>query len=71
MVFAPFWSENGYRFAHFGLESGMAFQGTTRVYEGIYRLSTPVREKEKYANWKWILRNLFVCCFNLSNDIIS
>ena len=23
----PFWSENGYRFAHFGLESGMAFQG--------------------------------------------
>ena len=49
----------------------MAFQGTTRVYEGIYRLSTPVREKEKYANWKWILRNLFVCCFNLSNDIIS
>ena len=38
-VFAPFWSEDGYMFAHFGLESGMAFQGTTRVYEGIYRFN--------------------------------
>ena len=28
-VFAPFWSENGYTLAHFGLESGMVFEGTT------------------------------------------
>ena len=25
-VFATFWSENGYSFAHFGLESGMVFE---------------------------------------------
>ena len=29
-----------------------------------------VRKKEKYANSKWILRNLFCCCSNLSNDDI-
>ena len=23
------------------------------------------RKKEKYVNWKWILRNLFCCCSNL------
>ena len=34
-----FWSENGYYnidFAHFGLESGMVFEGTTGVFERIY-----------------------------------
>ena len=30
MVLAPFWSENGYSFAHFGLESGMVYKGTIR-----------------------------------------
>ena len=29
MVFAPFRSENGIEFPHFGLESGMIFEGTT------------------------------------------
>ena len=38
-VFVPFWSENEYLFAHFGLESGMVFEGTTRVYERIYRFN--------------------------------
>ena len=58
-------------FAHFGLESGMVFKGTTEVYEGIYRFNSKrVRKKEKYANSKWILRNLFCCCSNLSNDDI-
>ena len=36
-VFAPFWSENGYRLCPFGLESGMIFEETTRVYERICR----------------------------------
>ena len=27
-------------FAHFGLESGMVFEGTTRVYERIYRFNS-------------------------------
>ena len=36
-VFEPFWSENGYGLcgAHFGLESGMVFEGTTGVYERV------------------------------------
>ena len=36
----------------------MVFKGTTRVYEHIY------------SNSKCILRNLFCCCSNLSNDDI-
>ena len=36
----------------------MVFKGTTGVYERIY------------SNSKWILRNLFCCCSNLSNDDI-
>ena len=68
-----FWSENGYKVTHFGLESGMVFKGTTGVYERIYCfISKWIRKKEKYANSKWILRNLFCCWSNLSNhDIIS
>jgi len=30
--FAPFRSETGTDFAHFGLESGLVFQGSTGVY---------------------------------------
>ena len=43
MVFGPFWSENGYegiRFVHFGLESGMVFEGTTGMTERIYRFNS-------------------------------
>ena len=29
--------KTGIHFAHFGLESGMVFEGTTAVYERIYR----------------------------------
>ena len=32
-VFAPFGLKMGIDFAHFGLESGMVFEGTTRVCE--------------------------------------
>ena len=51
----------------------MVFKGTTGVYERIYCfISKWIRKKEKYANSKWILRNLFCCWSNLSNhDIIS
>ena len=37
MVFGPFGLKTGIRFAHFGLKSGMVFEGTTGVYERIYR----------------------------------
>ena len=41
-------------FAHFGLESRMVFEGTTGVYESIYRFNSKKKEKEKSANSKWI-----------------
>ena len=41
VYFAPFYSENGYiDFANFGLEAGMLFEGTTGVYERIYRFNS-------------------------------
>ena len=46
--------KTGIHFAHFGLDSGMVFGGSTEVYEGIYRFSW-VRKKEKYANLNWVL----------------
>ena len=76
-----FWSENGntlsaVHFDHSCLESGMAFERTTGVYELINRFNSKlVRKKEKYANSKWIEE--FVClrsnrlrtvsCFSLQN----
>ena len=52
--------------------SGMVFYGTMEVYECIYHFSSKwPRKKEKYANLKWILTNLFCCSSSLSKgDII-
>ena len=52
--------KTGVDLAHFGLN--MVFEGTTGVYERIYRfISKWDRKKEKYANSKWIFkRNVFV-----------
>ena len=63
--------KTGTHFAHFGLESGMVFEGTTGVYERIYRFNSKwVRKKEKYAIFKWTGR-MFLCLrSNLSNDNI-
>ena len=39
------------------------------VYERIYHFNSKLlRKKEKYANSKWILTNLFCCSSNLSKD---
>ena len=38
-VFRRFGLKTGIDFAHFGLESGMVFEGTTGVYERIYRFN--------------------------------
>ena len=47
--------KTGIHFAHFGLESGMVFEGTTGVNERIYRFNSKwVRKKEKRENSKWI-----------------
>ena len=57
LLLRRFCVKTGIHFAHFGLESGMVFEGTTLVYERIYRFNSKwVRKKEKYANSKWILR---------------
>ena len=41
MDFGPFWSEKGLTLPmHFGLESGMVFEGTTGEYERIYRFNS-------------------------------
>ena len=62
-----FWSENGSGLCL----SGMVYEGTTGVYERIYHFCfKSLRKKEKYANWKWILKNLFCCCSNLSTVMI-
>ena len=39
-LISPFWSEKGVDFPHFGLESGMIFEGTTGNYERIYRFNS-------------------------------
>ena len=40
--------KTGVRFAHLGLESVLVFEGTTGVYERIYRFNSKwVRKKEK------------------------
>ena len=64
---------SGIHFAHFGMKSGMVFEGTTGGNECIYPFNSKrLRKKEKYTNSKWILRKPFGCCSNLSNnDIIS
>ena len=36
----PFGLKTGIHFAHFGLESGMVFEGATGVYERIYRFNS-------------------------------
>ena len=54
-VFDRFSLQTGIHFAHFGLESGIAFEGTTGAYESIYRFNSKwVRKKEKHANSKWV-----------------
>ena len=71
MVFAPFWSENGLRLCPFWSGIGIVFKETTGLYESIYRFNAKwIRKKEKYANSKWILRNLSCWPSNLSNDDI-
>ena len=47
LLLRRFCVKTGIHFAHFGLESGMVFEGTTRVYERIYRFNSKMGEKER------------------------
>ena len=63
--------KTGIRFAHFGLESSIVFEGTTGDERTSFQFQ--MSRKEKYANSKRInLRNFFCLHLNLSNvNIIS
>ena len=51
LVIHPFGLTTGVDSAHFRVESGMVFKGTTGVYERIYRFNSKlVRQEEKYAS---------------------
>ena len=54
--------KTGKEFVHFGLESGMVYEGTAVVYQCVRRFNSKrIRKK-----WKWILRNLFVAVLILA-----
>ena len=54
--------KTGIHSAHFSLESGMVFKGTTGVYERIYCFNSKwVRKKEKHGNSKGVLKNFLAC----------
>ena len=47
--------KTGLHFVHFGLESGVVFEGITGVYDRIYRFNSKwVRKEEECANSKCI-----------------
>ena len=58
--------KTGIDFAHFGLESAMAFKGTTGVDEGIVRFKFQMSKKETERFYIYIYIYIFCCCSNLS-----
>ena len=62
-----FWSQNGMDFADFAYR--VWFSRELWKCMNVFIISVPnERKKEKYANSKWILTNLFCCSSNLSKD---
>ena len=45
--------KTGIHFAHFGLGSGMVFEGTTECINAFIVSIPNEKKKEKYANYKW------------------
>ena len=63
--------KTGIHFAHFGLESGWVFEGTTECMNGfIVSIPKGVRKKEKIGEFEMHLKNFFCLCSNLRNDNI-
>ena len=58
----------GIHFAHFGLESSMVFDGTTGVYESIYRFSSKWVRKKETCQFKMDFWKCFCLRSNLSKD---
>ena len=63
--------KTGIHFAHFGLEPGMVFEGTTEVYEGIYRFNSNFQMSKKereICEFEMDLKYFFNIRSNLSNE---
>ena len=79
-----FWSENGYRLCLSGIHGFRGNYGSLWTYlsfqfqiacenvhfSSVWRRFKRLRNKEKYANSKWILTNLFCFCSNLSTVLV-
>ena len=69
--FDRFGLKTGIHFAHFGLESGMVFEGTTGDERTSFLFQMSKKERE-ICEFETNLRNFFCLHFNLSNvNIIS
>ena len=55
--------KTGIHFAHFGLESGMVFEGATGVYHRSCRFSSKIMSKKEREICKFEMdwKNVFVC----------
>ena len=54
--------KTGIDFVDFGLEAGMVFEGTTGVYEPIYRCNSKwIREERELCESETDLKNFFIC----------
>ena len=64
-----FWSQNGMDFADFAYR--VWFSRELWKCMNVFIISVPnERKKEKYANSKWTLTNLFCCSSSLSKDYV-
>ena len=60
--FVPFWSEKGIHFAHFGLKSGMIFEGTTGPERiNVFIVSIPDEKEREICEFEMGSKNFFVC----------
>ena len=67
MVFGPFGLKTGIHFAHYCLESGVVFEGTTGAYERIYREFQMNKKEIEICEFEMHLEKFFCLRSNLSN----
>ena len=60
-VWGLFGLKTGIHFAHFGLESGMVFEGSTGVYERIYVFNSKSIERKRNMQIRNGFEEFFVC----------
>ena len=62
--------KTGIDFAHFGLELGMVYEGTTETYERIYRFNSKSIRKNRNMRIRNAFKDIFCLRSDLSNDEI-